>query len=162
MLFRSPYNVQIHKYALGNGKSSYLTHMPYRLWMKYAAATYLRPEVMTNYSGNEIEPNFERFTWKRPVRCNECFRYIDDYEYYTCDNYSFRNQQETLYKYICCLSCYTRLLPTKDFKIPVARIIRKVLPLSERLVYWRNINTGEVFLTPPNKKSPLNPDAFDP
>ena len=65
------------------------------------------------------------------------------------------------FQYVCCLSCYTRLLPSRNFKVPFARIVRKTVPLSERLIYWKNNETGEVTYKPPTRKITLNPDAFD-
>ena len=157
-----PFNTQIHKYLLGNTQKSYIVHMSYNLWIRYTSSTYLRPELMTTHSSNEIEAIFQKFTWKNPIKCNECNRYIDDYEYYSYERFAFGDRRGLSSEYTCCLSCYTRLLPSRNFQVPFSRIIRKSLPLSERFVHWKNSETGEICFKPPNRKVPLNPDAFDP
>jgi len=156
-----PYNVEIHWYSKDEFNKGYLVHLPHNFWVRYTSEIYLRPEIMTNYCSNELEAGFEKFTWKNPVKCNECGRYIIDYEYYVYEKHSFGDRKSILFQYMCCLECYTRLLPSRDFKVPFAKIMRKTLPMSARLVYWKNSQTNEVTFKPPNKKIPLNPDAFD-
>lgn len=156
-----PFNVQVHKYSLGNAQRSYIVHMPLHFWVRYSSSTFLRPELMTAHASTEPEPAFEKLTWKNPIPCNECARYIDGYEYYSYEKFSFGDRRGASFEYACCLPCYTRLLPSRNFKVPFSRIVRKTLPLSERLVYWKNSDTGEICFRPPNRKIPLNPDAFD-
>ena len=156
-----PYSVEIHWYPQTEFIKGYIIHMPHKLWVRYTSDIYLRPEVMTTYSSNELEPGFEKYTWKNPVKCNECGRFLIDYEYYTYEKYSFGDRKSIIFQYMCCLECYTRLSPSRDFKVPFDKIVKKVLPMSSRLIYWKNIRTDEVTFKPPNKKIPLNPDAFD-
>ena len=156
-----PYNVEVHEYQQNEGKIMYVLHMVNKLWVRYAADIYLRPEVMTTYSCNELEPGFEKFTWKEPEKCNECIRYIQDYEYYSYDKYAYGDRKTIIMKYRCCLVCYERLFPSRNFKVPFNKIVRKSLPMSLRLTHWRNVLTDEVVFKPPNKKIPLNPDSFD-
>lgn len=156
-----PYSVEVHWYPKNEFNRGYIVHMTSNFWVRFNVGIYLRPEIMTNYSSNELEPGFEKFTWKNPAKCNECGRYITDYDYYTYEKYSFGDRKSIVFQYMCCIDCYARLLPSRDFKVPFGKIIKKTLPLSARLLYWKNLQTNEVTFKPPNKKIPLNPDAFD-
>ena len=156
-----PYNVEIHKYEQEATKNVYVMHMANKLWVRYASDVYLRPEVMTTFASNELESGYEKLTWKNPVKCNECGKYVIDYEYYSYDKYSYGERKTIIMQYICCLLCYNHLFPTKDFKVPFNKIVRKSIPMSSRLLHWRNTTTGEITFKAPNRRIPLNPDAFD-
>jgi len=156
-----PYNVQIHIHHINETTRMFVIHMVHKLWVKYTAEIYLRPEIMLNYSSAEMETGYEQYTWKNPVKCNECGKYIEDYEYYSYEKYSYGDRRVITFQYFCCLSCYARLLPSRNYKVPFNKIVRKSLPTSMRLIHWRNVNTGEIVMKPPTKKIPLNPDAFD-
>lgn len=155
-----PYNVQIHKYQISKAEKLYFVHMGCNFWARDKSGAYLRPEIMTNYRSNVVTPSLERFTWRRPTRCAECDKYIDDYEYYAYAKPAFGEQAASPFQYICCLSCYDELLPLRAFKVPIERLAKQSLPQSERLVHWRDNNTGEIHLSLFNRRLALNPDAF--
>ena len=153
-----PYSLEVHRYCTSNAEKYFLLHLPYKLWVKYETETYLRPEIMTTYSTGETDPTFVKFTWKDPVKCNECNQYIIDYDFLSYER-SVNNTRTT--QYFCCLACFAILSPKKGFKVPFDKLVQNTLPESMRKVYWRNMNTGEVTSKPPTKRVAFNPDAFD-
>lgn len=120
---------------------------------------FLRPEFQSEYCSDEIEPNNMLCTWKNPTKCEGCDQFITDYEYYYYEKRSV-NKERTLYiQYYYCQSCYAKLKPINGFKIGADKLIRKVLPFAERMIYWYNLQTGEISTKRPSKKISLNPDA---
>ncbi len=156
-----PYGVQIHKHTLGDGNVIHFLHMANKLWVKYTSDIWLRPEIMVTYNQGEIEPGYEMFTWKTPAKCAECGRYINDLEYYTYEKYSFGDKRTLLFQYMCCLSCYADLLPSRGFKVPFNRLVRRTVPPAGRFTHWKNESTGTVVYKMPLRRIALNPDAFD-
>ena len=154
-----PYSVEIHKYSTSESNKVYWLHNSYKLWVRYDFDTYLRPEIMIKYNSSDIALGYIKFTWENPVKCNECNKYIKEYEYYSYERVAGERRAA---KYYCCLSCYAALFPTRNFKLPFAHLIRKVLPLPMRKTYWKNSSTGEIILQLPSKRISLNPDSFDP
>jgi len=152
-----PCNVQIHKYQSNN---LYVGHMIGNFWVKDGNGVYLRPELMINYRSNENLLSLERFTWKTPTRCTECDKYIDDYEYFIYEKPVYGERKTSPFQYICCLSCYDKLLPLKNFKVPVDRLIRQTLPKEEHLIHWKDNDTGEIYLNLSDRRIELNPDAY--
>lgn len=43
---------------------------------------FLKPQLVIDNNDGALRENYRLFTWKNPVKCNECNEYIDDYEYY--------------------------------------------------------------------------------
>ncbi len=151
-----PYNVQVH---WDEGSRTHFMHMCHRLWVECAPDLTLRMEVTSSYSTGELEAGYEFFTWKNPSKCHECDKYISEYEYYAFEKYSLNDNKTLLHQYLCCLSCYDRLLPSRGFKAPFHRLVLKSVPPANRLIYWRNPST--ILYTRPSKRVALNADAFD-
>eukprot|EP00826_Nyctotherus_ovalis_P065616 TRINITY_DN964_c0_g1_i17.p1 TRINITY_DN964_c0_g1~~TRINITY_DN964_c0_g1_i17.p1 ORF type:complete len:649 (+),score=113.42 TRINITY_DN964_c0_g1_i17:758-2704(+) len=153
-----PYSVEIHKYSTRESSKVYWLHHSYKLWVRYAFDTYLRPEIMTTHSSSDVVSGFIKFTWKYPVKCSECNKYVEDYDYYSYERVASERRAAD---YLCCLSCYTMLFPSRNFKVPFARLMRKTLPPPMRQVYWKDSCTGEITAQLPSKRIALNPDSFD-
>ena len=149
-----PYRLEIHKFS--KEFDIYFINRPLELLIK--ANTYLRIELTSNYSTNETDPNYQMQTWKNPVKCTECEKYIQDYEYYTYDTFKNRKLNKALY--YCCLDCYNKLLPSKCFKVSFYKITHRILSLSLRSTYWQHKTTGHIIYEAPKTKIPLNPDAL--
>eukprot|EP00744_Colponema_vietnamica_P001049 GILI01001788.1.p1 GENE.GILI01001788.1~~GILI01001788.1.p1 ORF type:complete len:1045 (+),score=336.05 GILI01001788.1:182-3316(+) len=120
----------------------------------------MRPEYLCSYNEGLVPENWRLFTWAKPVKCDECTNFIDDFEYYHYEKRSVDKRATLVLSYFCCLSCFDRLLPTEGFKYPVNKLKRKVLPEKERATYWLNLVSNERSLVRPIVKKALNPDAF--
>lgn len=153
-----PYSLEIHRYCTSNASKHFLVHKPHKLWVKYGS-TYLRPEIMTTHTTGETDPDFTRFTWKRPVKCSECGQYMQDYDFFA---YEGATSGTRTAQYVCCLTCFAILFPKRAFKVPFDKLVQRTLPESMRQTYWRNLSTGEHAARPPVKRVAFNPDAFDP
>lgn len=156
-----PYHAQLHRFETEDQNGLYFLHMCHRLWTKYTSDISLRLEVMSTYNNGEVEQGYQYFTWKTPCKCSECGKFINDYDYYSFEKYSFNDKKSLLFQYLCCLSCYAKLLPSRNFKVPFNRIVRKALSAANKLTHWVNEATNEIIYTKPCKRIPLNPDAFD-
>ena len=40
----------------------------------------LRPEFVIDYNDGQLHEDYRLFTWKNPIRCDECQLFIDDFE----------------------------------------------------------------------------------
>lgn len=150
-----PYNVEIHR-----SEKKLVVNKPVNLLIKFTKDGYLRQEATSAYCSENAAITFESYTWKHPVKCDECSEFIKEYDYYSYEKHKLRDKRGDKFQYLCCLSCYAKLFPSRRFKVPFARIIRTTLPLSLRQSHWKNAATGEVLYQAPDKRVPLNPNAF--
>jgi hypothetical protein len=127
-----PYSVQIHKinadYYLLNTACLLPPENVDTEDMAEAYSQLLRPEICMNFRSEEIVDNLRYCTWKYPEKCSECKEYIDEYEYYFYEKRSIDEKQTLLMRYICCVNCFSELLPTQTFQVPSNKLIKKVLP----------------------------------
>ena len=105
-------------------------------------------------------PNLQYYTWKNPVRCDECGEIIFTHTYFYYQKTGVGANQKALLKYYCCHDCFNRLAPTEGFKYPMNKIIQKELSETEKAQFWQDMKTGEKFNKVQYQRVSLNPDAF--
>ena len=152
-----PYNVEVHKYYNKECQKLFFINRPWNLFIKVPNSCHLRTEALSTYTVTESSSVFEKFTWKCLVKCTECDNWIKDYDFYAHQSYRAGYNKS---QYMCCLTCYNHLSPSKGFRIPFNQIIAVTLPEPLRFTYWRNARTGEIVYESPDVKMAYNPDAF--
>jgi len=118
-----------------------------------------RPEFQSYYCSDELEDGFVLSTWRNPVPCESCDRFITEYEFYYYEKRSVNREKGLIAQYFYCPSCYLRLKPSNGFKVSTEKLIYKIVPFNERKIFWMNVKTGETSIIKPGKKINLNPDA---
>lgn len=168
-----PYTVQLHRNKdMGESDKKFYLVNAFRLFPSDESAKtpsfaemlgkQLRPELVISNNRGEAASDYDYFTWKTPIKCDECTSYLMDYHYYYFEKRSVDKQQRLLVQYYCCLKCYNELLPTEKFKYPVNKIVMKELPSKDRLEFWQHRTTGKHVYSLQYRTIALNADAYLP
>ena len=118
-----------------------------------------RPELAMKHNDGKLDPDYELVTWVNPVRCEECNKFILEFEYFYYEKRNIDKKATLLKQYYCCKSCHDLLAPMERLKVPSNRVVHKTMAEKNRFTRYINVSTGEETFEFPGHKIPLNPDC---
>ncbi|KAL0228650.1 hypothetical protein GEMRC1_013270 [Eukaryota sp. GEM-RC1] len=107
-------------------------------------------EFCLNYSKkDELMTGYKAFNSLEPIMCDHCSTVIEEYSY---KSHKSRN-------YDICNTCYHDEDETK-LRFGKSKLMSKIVPKEHRVLYWKNLETGDVTFEEPIERTPLNPNAY--
>ena len=105
-----------------------------------------------------IDQNYRKVSSLETKKCQECWLYIPDVEYYKFEkNYLF-NKNDKKINYVCCQKCYNEKGIYHYLKVPIKRLKKTEFRLHTLGDYYIHQKTGKIIEYVPYKKIPINPN----